>query len=164
MDGTYKALRIPIPILQQRCYNTARRLPKQVISDWTPPKVAVPVVKTGVSFFSMHPFLRKHYYKIMTPMTPTDQIVCRYCLGAISFNLRHAHSTCSYSMDEVLRRLYSIGKCVICKLPTNFDSRPPMRFDGAPVCSHECKAYWDTFNPSELTKIIDIVKEEKKNA
>lgn len=174
MEGKYRALRVPIALLQQSVYDRGRRLEK-----WKPlpPKVVTvtPYIyrdagrvisrsTTGVAYdpintlFVDMPYLRKHFYLT----DGISKLQCRYCGEAvISQADRYVHAqSCYVSNSKVIDRLMEMKECCICKGP--LDRHTAIRdFDFTPICSEDCLMCWDYCEPDSYAMALLFYKEDQ---
>lgn len=162
MPEPYKALRVPISLLQQKVYSTARRLPK--LTRWTPPEEKKPttaIIAIGSKYKAFgkpqESYLRRFFFSVSEF---GEDLVCRGC-GRRTHNLmqRSDHVSCYPMINQVLARLLEIGKCAICERTID-KVEAGTKFNAVPICSEACLHFWDGLNPEDFTVThAEIVKE-----
>ena len=164
MAEKYKPLRVPIALLHQRAFSTARRLDK-----WMPlveadlkekPLVSKifgngraatpfgPIVVQGKYDVMYNVFDRTHYLrKYWRLIDGVQRTACRGCGHIVNSDQeRQDHYGCNIDINRVVYALVDDGICSICEKPT-FRTKVNIEYHGCPVCDDACLAIWDVMNP-----------------
>lgn len=177
MARTVKVLRVPIALLHQRVFGTSRRLPKwdlelterlkapiKPVQRIVPPSTLLETRKTwtispGQGIFRHLTYLRRNFYELQ------GDVVCRNC-GEVARNAndRLNHANCEGEIAETCKRILTEGMCVICQAEIfEDDNTISICYCGAPVCSIECLAFWDSMNPPDFHTVLKEVQKEGKH-
>lgn len=168
MAGEYKALRVPIALLQQKVYPQGRRLagfvplvpekPKieidhsRVISPGATGVHFVPRInaalaghlKTDTSLFTRMPYLRRFFFRVGNG----EWLKCRGCGELAKTEAERAqHPECQKAVSKVLRKIMSDKSCVVCDKRITNPYETSGGTWGIPICCDACLQMWDFFNP-----------------
>jgi hypothetical protein len=180
MTEPYKALRVPIAILQQKVYSTAQRLEpwegiilapeatKKAITIIRPLPMyghgnygagALPSVyaRLEASLFDFLPYQRRYF----TYLDGKEQVNCRYC-GEIATTTvqRGMHGSCIQVMSRVLWELRETEKCIVCEEDLPGLSERPDDIHSIPLCSENCRDSWDWINPDGFMILLRAAREK----
>lgn len=174
MSESYKALRVPVALLQQKVYSYGQRLPawtgillddkgKTVVSDAsrvTSPSAALLVVARKVepdsNLFTNTPWLRRFFFLV----DDKERVTCRSCFEiATTGEERKKHTICYKPIARTLALMVKDGACAICE--QNLDPVAVDKdFNGVPVCSESCLFIWDRMPPDSFDFEMAAVKAE----
>lgn len=171
--SAFKALRVPIGILQGKVFPMGCRLPhvdilkpekpKQQtgISRWVErfgPDQPMPTAATSTGEVFEHlPYLRRFFYRYGASK---DIVVCRGC-GTIclDFMMRAQHTRCYPVINKVLQSICDLGICVVCDQEIKATiSEQYWKFKGLPLCSDACQGVWDCMSPLGYDTEKDALK------
>lgn len=181
MPEAYKALRVPIALLQQKVYPTSQRLdfweghldeakkeevksvsiilPAGFSSYSHPTTVAGNViVPTRASFYQTkgdNLFDTVSYLRrFFVYLQGGNSVSCRYCnKEADDAVKRGAHQSCMRIISEALRKLVINNVCLVCEEALK-EGRDKSEYNGLPVCSDKCLKVWDWTCPELFDEAV----------
>lgn len=158
MAGGYKALTVPIAILQQKAFPRGHRLDKFVP---LPNKEEVKKAKEeSRKLFERQPNLRRWYYS----NDGDEHVSCRACEKKIEGpQARATHTGCYPIISDVIALYREEMLCCICEDPLPNLHRAFAEFEGIPVCSPQCMDAWEWMTPMSWGDHLEaIIKKRAK--
>ena len=180
----YKALRVPISILQQKAYGAGHRLDlweglveaeEKPRSQWSGRVFTAnsrsfegmllegdfghsDKITLMSNLFDKTPHLRQFFYLV----DGLERTMCRYCGEPAKDNKeRSVHIGCYHPTRQINTLLRADLICVICNQPTNM-TEMICDYNSCPVCSESCLYTWDCMNPDAFEFQLKVLEEAQK--
>ena len=157
--------KVPMALLHQKVYGTARRLDKLTIIEFPKKeekktaivsidrgRVISPGVKISDNVFGQEGWLRRFFFML----EPPDRLQCRSCGDqVVGSAARSGHTACYLPTSQALREIMKDELCVVCEENLKgFGSE----FMGLPICSEACFSIWEHHNPEAFEWALSRVK------
>lgn len=166
----YRALRVPVALLQQKVFSTSHRLEEFK-------KLETPVVRAFGPFdhgsqvarsmsipkaFWENSQLRRAFYSISNH--DENALACRACnVQTHSLMERSDHAKCFGIIHATLQKMIEDGQCAVCTTRIEPQSHW-VNVYRIPICSDSCCRTWERWVPMAFRQAMEGIREQlKKN-